>query len=128
MTLEPGHKLYIYSRNNVHAGVGILVHARLAKMIRRIYRKSDRVLGMDLMFHNKLIKLVAVYCPTTNYPISCLEQVYLDLQNLVEDTLRNRGHCIIGGDFNTVFDHEERGQLLAEFLANFNLDLANHPD
>ena len=83
---------------------------------------------MDLVFHNKLIKLVAVYCPTTDYPLASLEQVYLDLQDLVEETLRNHGHCIIGGDFNTVYDHGERGQLLNEFLASTDLDLANHPD
>ena len=39
VVLEPGHKLYIYSQNNIHSGVGILVHERLAKMVRRIYRK-----------------------------------------------------------------------------------------
>ena len=86
-----------------------MIHARLTKMIRHIFRKSDRVFGMDLVFHNKLIKLTAMYCPTTNYPIECLEQVYIDLQILVEDTVRTRGHCIIGLDFDTIYDHEERG-------------------
>ena len=50
-----------------------------------------------------------------DYPIENLEYRYIDLKNMMESILWNRGYFIIGIDFKMIYDHEEERDIIFEF-------------
>ena len=46
----------------------------------------------------------------------------------MKDALRRRMRYILGGDFNFVFNHGDRGVLLNSLIGQFDLSLSNNPD
>ena len=81
--LGDGHKLFINSGGNIHAGVGILVEKKLVRRIRQVKDVNDRIMLIDLKFERMMIRFVAVYCPHADYDIDELENVYLELEKIM---------------------------------------------
>ena len=59
----------------VHAGVGILIHARWTSSVTKFCRISDRLLYVDVKLHGKLYKILAIYVPPKLVSM-ILENVY----------------------------------------------------
>lgn len=79
ISLEGGHVLYLNLSNTSSAGVGILIHKRLASFVRREHYISDRILCMDLKIDARMYSVFAVYVPHAGYPKETLDCFYEQL-------------------------------------------------
>ena len=66
--------MYLFLGANAAAGVGILLHSRLIRQIRKVHYMSDRVLRVDVQMANTRFALCAAHVPHAGYPSELLEQ------------------------------------------------------
>ena len=60
-----GYKLIWKGNSGGTAGVGVLVASELADRIIRVERISDRVIAVDLVIGEQIVKVVSCYAPQT---------------------------------------------------------------
>ena len=60
-----GISLYGKENSEGTAGVGVLVASELADRIIRVERISDRVIAVDLVIGEQIVKVVSCYAPQT---------------------------------------------------------------
>ena len=80
--------------------------------------QNNKLLAVQIKEFN-LIIIVAYFLPETN-----IETIYQALNEAFQ-CCQGRARMILGGDFNCRLDSTERGNLLCEFLINWNLRCVN---
>ena len=61
--LHGNHRLIANLSTKSASGVAILIHQKHVSNVLRQYRVNDRVLGIDIRFGGKFMRIVAVYLP-----------------------------------------------------------------
>ena len=73
---------------------------------------NDRVMAIDVKFGDKCIRIFSVYVPHAGYTwnefIVCFDQIAI----LIDEAIDKRFGILMGGDFNLVLNHAERGIFL----------------
>ena len=120
-------------------GVAIMVNKRVRNAVLGCNLKNDRMVSVWLQGKPFNITVIQVYAPTSNTEEAEVEQVYEDLQYLLELTPK-KDVLLITGDWNAKvgsqeipggtgkFDHgvqNEAGQRLIEFFQENALVIAN---
>lgn len=143
VTTHEGHKLYFSGRTDKHAeGVGFLIHKDNVKSVMGYQPISSRLITIRLHAAPFNITVVQVYAPTSDYDDETVEEMYEDLQRIIDKTAKS-DILILQGDWNAKIGEEahrdwpgvcgrlgntttnERGLRLLEFASNNNLKVAN---
>ena len=122
VTLVGGHRLVTSLGDFVHAGVGILIHARWTSDVTTFCRVSDRLLYVDVKLHGKGYRILAIYVPHAGYNVNEYEICLDDLRKCVLEGQRQGRKCMVGGDFNTELQRGWRGDRLRELLLEVHLE------
>ena len=143
VTTHQDHKLYFSGRTDKHAeGVGFLIHKNNVKSVMGYQPISSRLITIRLHAAPFNITVVQVYAPTSDYEDEVVEELYEDLQRIIDNTAKS-DVLILQGDWNAKVGKEEhrdwpgvcgrvgntttneRGLRLLEFASSNNLKLAN---
>jgi len=118
-----------------------LVHKSISSCIVEYQGISDRLAILKLQGKENKIVLIQVYFPTTSHPDEEVEQLYKQIQELL-DKIPNRDFVFIMGDFNarvgglhttypniigkhTIGSSTDRGERLASFCSVNSLYITN---
>ena len=95
----PNYTSFWSSYSSPHqAGVGILIHRRIAKHIARSHNYQGHIIGLDLHFKNLAIRLLQIYIPTQEK-----KQLCKDIQEYIINLSQNPNYkLIIMGNFNSI--------------------------
>ena len=124
--LENGATLYTSRGDLAVDGVGILIHAKHAPNVLKVTRFGGRLISLDLRLYSCTIRFLSIYCPHAGYPFDDFDDTLQQLQSSIEDARRHGYKYVVGGDFNAVLYHGDRGQLLADLVSRFSLRVAEH--
>ena len=83
----------------VVAGVGVLVASELADRIIRVERISDRVIAVDLVIGEQIVKVVSCYAPQTGRSQIEKEEFWRQVEGVIMNTDINQ-EVIVGGDMS----------------------------
>ena len=123
-------------------GVGILLHKRLTKRVKRFLVLSPRVAALDVEVTEKLVlRIISAYFPHCGYPDNAVDEMYTQLESLIAEAKAAGYTIIIGADCNAEaggvqglcaalgsFGNESssaRGEWLKAWAEKSNLLLAN---
>ena len=140
--LPEGH--YLFNSGNDESrtnGVGFLVHKSISPFISDYKPISDRLAILSLQGRDNKFVFIQAYFPTSTHPDEEVEELYDQIQKLV-DGVPQRDSLFIMGDFNARVgglhstypscvgkhnfgSHNERGERLANFCCSNNLYLTN---
>ena len=81
------------------AGVGVLVASELADRIIRVERISDRVIAVDLVIGEQIVKVVSCYAPQAGRSQIEKEEFWRQVEGVIMNTDINQ-EVIVGGDMN----------------------------
>ena len=81
------------------AGVGVLVASELADRIIRVGRISDRVIAVDLVIGEQIVKVVSCYSPQAGRSQIEKEEFWRQVERVIMNTDINQ-EVIVGGDMN----------------------------
>ena len=81
------------------AGVGVLVASELVDRIIRVERISDRVIAVDLVIGEQIVKVVSCYAPQTGRSQIEKDELWRQVEGVIMNTDINQ-EVIIGGDMN----------------------------
>ena len=142
-TTEEGHKVFLSGKEDKHEhSVGFLVHKNIVNTVVGCRPVFSRLITIRLRAVSFNITIVQVYAPTSDYDDNETEELYDQLQNVIDQTPK-KNILVVQGDWNakvgkdacgnwqgicgpfSIDDTNEMGLRLLEF-ANFNdLVLAN---
>ena len=94
-----GYKLIWKGNSEGTAGVGVLVASELADRIIRVERISDRVIAVDLVIGEQIVKVVSCYAPQTGRSQIEKEEFWRQVEGVIMNTDINQ-EVIVGGDMN----------------------------
>lgn len=81
-------------------GVGILIHARLSKAIKRVTRLSPRSMFVDVQLGSCVMRVICIYMPHSGYDDAEVQLLY-DLLDAVRNEATKRFYLLtICGDWN----------------------------
>ena len=141
-TITDNHRLYSSGNGNSRSnGVGFLVHKRLIPSITDYRGISDRLALLTVEGKNNKITIVQVYFPTSNSPDEEVDNIYDQIQLIIDNTPK-RDFLVLMGDFNakvgglhsmyptcigkhTIGESNARGVLLANFCLRNKLAITN---
>ena len=86
-----GYKLIWKGNSEGTAGVGVLVASELADRIIRVERISDRVIAVDLVIGEQIVKVVSCYAPQAGRSQIEKEEFWRQVEGV---------EVILGGDMN----------------------------
>lgn len=140
--LQSGNLLYTRGKeHDSQSGVGFLIHKDIAKNVTDYKSTSDRVAMIVLQLNNRYsMKIVQVYMPTTAHPDEEIEEIYEEIEELLDSCKTH--YTMVIGDFNATIGSQregeshvlgkygvghrnERGDRLIEFATSRNLHIAN---
>ena len=97
---DEGHKLYYSGEDDRHAnGVGFLVHKSIQSAVLGCQPISSRIIAIRLRAKPLKITIIQVYAPTTDYDDEQIEQLYNQIQTVI-DKVNKKDTLIIQGDWN----------------------------
>lgn len=120
-------------------GVGIILNKTLGKKVKGYIQFDDRIILIKLQTKPKDTIVVQVYMPTSNSSDEEVEEVYGNIDKIIEN-VKGEENLVIMGDWNVVVGEEkvnnvtgafglgrrnERGEQLLEFCAKHNLIVTN---
>ena len=118
--------LFISGSRDFASGVEIRVSSQNVQRRMKIHRMSDRVMSVDMAFHGKKYRVVAIYLPHAGYDESFIFEIYGQVQVLIDQALQNSMNIIVGGDFQMELNQRlSRDQILLDWLAENNLISSN---
>ena len=94
-----GYKLLWKGNSEGTAGVGVLVASELVDRIIRVERVSDRVIAVDLVIGEQIVKVVSCYIPQTGRSQIEKEGFWRQVERVIVNTDINQ-EVIVGGDMN----------------------------
>ena len=94
-----GYKLIWKGNSEGTAGVGVLVASELADRIIRVERISDRVIAVNLVIGEQIVKVVSCYAPQTGRSQIEKEEFWKQVEGVIMNTDINQ-EVIVGGDMN----------------------------
>ena len=123
--MSRGHILITELDSYRVAGVTILIHENIKSYMRKQnFKFQRRILTTDFKIGQFLYRVVAIYIPHADFDFQELEDCYDYLEFIMKDALRRRMRCVLGGDFNTVFNHGDCGVLLNSLTGQFDLSFS----
>ena len=140
--LSSGHYLFNSGNGNSRSnGTGFLVNKTISPFISDFQDISDRLALLSLQGKDNKIFFIQVYFPTSTHPDEEVEELYDQIQKLI-DAIPRRDTLFIMGDFNarvgglntsypnsigknTIGSSNERGERLASFCSANNLYATN---
>ena len=122
-----------------HAGVGLLIHKKYANNIDDIEYISERIIQVTLKFPQTKWCLLSLYAPAISKPKEQREELYEDLQNVIDQMPQDALLIMMGGMNARVgnmpvpgvkqrFNEEEindNGDLLVNFCSTNSLRINN---
>jgi hypothetical protein len=120
-------------------GVAILLDSTVAKRVTRIIQHSDRLVMVKVQAEPTDLVIIQVYMPTTGHDDEEVDNVYEELENIIDEQKGN-DNVVIMGDWNAVVgegkdQHEigdyglglrnERGEKLVNFCRRQKLMATN---
>ncbi len=100
LSTEDGHIFVGRGFSDGSRGVGILVHARWAKRVKKTIPINERLLAVDVDVGLVKARFVSVYFPHAGYSDEQIHEMYTALTQLKQDADKHKRTCCIGGDFN----------------------------
>ena len=94
-----GYKLIWKGNSEGTAGVGVLVASELADRIIRVERVSDRVIAVDLVIGEQIVKVVSYYAPQTERSQIEKKGFWKQVEGVILNTDINQ-EDIVGGEMN----------------------------
>ena len=141
--LTGGHRLITTLGEDIHAGVGILIHASLSACVLDIGTISSRVMFVDMKFNSSvkvdgpmrgesnfiegrsiIFRFVSVYMPHGGYPLADFETCLQSIDDTIHSGQSRGRKCIIGGDFNLTMGRGPRSEALLALMGQYGLDNA----
>ena len=96
--------------------------------MKAIHRNYDHLLAIDLQRRGRVSRIAAVYMTHARYSFDEPTSVYDKLHASFDYWMQKRFDLIVGSDFNTVVYVGQRGDLLNELVAMFDLQIANREE
>ena len=139
---EEGHKVYFSGKDKHEHGVGFLVHKDIVNTVMGCRPISSRIITFLLNATPFNMTVIQVYAPTSDHDDSEVEDIYGQLQEVIEETPK-KDNLIVLGDWNAKVGKDaqtnwqdtcghfcnvetnERGHRLLEFAMYNELMLAN---
>ncbi|KAL1446126.1 hypothetical protein WDU94_014018 [Cyamophila willieti] len=121
-------------------GVGFIYKQSLDKNVIKIIPKSDRVIAMKMTSDPVDTLIIQVYMPTSNATDDFVDEIYKQIEEVIEENGKGQIRTIIMGDWNSVVGDEsmegivgkygygkrnERGEKLIEFCKQFDFWISN---
>ena len=103
-----GYKLIWKGNSEGTAGVGVLVASELVDRIIRVERISDRVIAVDLVIGEQIVKVVSCYAPQAGRSQIEKEGFWRQVEGVIMNTDINQ-EVIISGDMNGHVDQVANG-------------------
>ena len=94
-----GYKFIWKGNSEGTAGVGVLVASELADRIIRVERINDRVIAVDLVIGEQIVKVVSCYAPQSGRSQIEKEEFWRQVEEVIMNTGINQ-EITIGGDMN----------------------------
>ena len=95
---EDGH-IYAGSGGDAYRhGVGIIVHARWAKYVRRFCPMSDRVAYVDVVSKSLRARFISAYFPHSKYSDTHIQTMYDVLSKTLRNARKRKLHAVIFAD------------------------------
>ena len=97
--LGDGFKLFYHGETNTSNGVGIILGEKLIDHVLQVNRKSDRIMGMQLVIAEKKMNIISVYAPQ----VGCSDDEKLTFWEEIDDVLQSlpdQEGLVVIGDFN----------------------------
>lgn len=91
-------------------GVGILIHARLSKAIKRVTRLSPRVMFLDVQLGSRVMRAICVYMPHSGYDDAEVQLLYDQLDAIRNEAYKRCYLLSICGDWNAEVGCQQHGQ------------------
>ncbi|KAI5742530.1 hypothetical protein M8J77_008273 [Diaphorina citri] len=136
-----GYKMvYKGAERRKEHGVGFIYKQNLDKNVSKIIPKSDRIIAMRMRTEPVDTLIIQVYMPTSRAKDEEVEEVYKQIEEIMEENGKGQIRIIVMGDWNSVVGEEgvdgivgkfgygkrnERGEKLIEFCKQKNLWIAN---
>lgn len=120
-------------------GVGVILNKDLGKRVKGYVHRKGRVILVKLDTHPVNTTIIQVYMPTLTYEDIYVEEIYEEIQTLLDQT-KGDENVILMGDFNArvgrgeelpyagkygLGERNDRGSRLIEFCAKNNLVITN---
>uniref|UniRef100_A0A8D8TDU0 Craniofacial development protein 2 n=1 Tax=Cacopsylla melanoneura TaxID=428564 RepID=A0A8D8TDU0_9HEMI len=121
-------------------GVGFIYKQGLDKKVSKIIPKSDRIIAMKIRTESVDTLIIQVYMPTSRAKDDEVEEIYKQIEEIIEENGKGQIRTIVMGDWNSVVGEEstdgivgkfgygkrnERGERLIQFCKQKNLWIAN---
>lgn len=139
-----GDDRFIYSgtsaENPGRGGVGIMLRKDIGKKVKNYVQYSERIILVKIETKPKDTIIVQVYMPTSNSNDSQVEEVYEQMEKVIE-TIKGEENLIIMGDWNAIVGEgkreknitgkyglgkrNDRGDRMVEFCAKHDLIITN---
>lgn len=100
---------YSGNEDSTRNGVGIIVNKKLEHAIREYRAINDRIIMIRLRSNPTNINIIQVYLPTTDARDENVDEMYSQLEQLL-DTLPNREITMIIGDYNAKVGNDAEGK------------------
>lgn len=121
-------------------GVGFIYRMSLDQCVQKVIPKSDRVIALKLKSNPIDTLIIQVYMPTSEAPDETVEEIYTQIEEILEENGRGQVRTIIMGDWNSVVGdsnvdnvvgkfgygrRNERGERLIEFCKEYGFWISN---
>lgn len=87
-------------------GVGFIYKQSLDKNVTKIIPKSDRVIALKMTSDPVDTLLIQVYMPTSNATDDFLDEIYKQIEEVIEENGKGQIRTIVMGDWNSVVGDE----------------------
>uniref|UniRef100_A0A8D9ALQ1 Craniofacial development protein 2 n=1 Tax=Cacopsylla melanoneura TaxID=428564 RepID=A0A8D9ALQ1_9HEMI len=121
-------------------GVGFIFKKKLDKNIIKIIPKSDRIIAMKIRSYPVDTLIIQVYMPTSEADDEDVEEVYKQIEEILDENGKGQVRSLIIGDWNSVVGEgregnivgnygygrrNERGDKLVEFCGQYDYWISN---
>lgn len=105
----------IYSGGKEHRqGVAILLDKEMAKRVTNVMQCNDRMMMIKIEAEPVDIVIIQVYMPTTDHDDEEVEDIYEQLEELIEN-LKGNDNLIVMGDWNASVGEGREGAVVGEY-------------
>ena len=140
---EDGHMFCGAGGSRGEKGTAIMIHRRWRSHFPQFQAVHKRICLVDLDIHGSKLRLLAVYMPHGGLPDEDVEDIYGQLDKVLDAAKKAKRTCILVGDWNAVVgsfrdgDQDEivglyglgrgnrRGKLLVNWASTHKLTIAN---
>jgi len=103
----------IHSGEESQRGVAIILDTRTANCVEKVWCEGDRLLMVKLK--GKLVDMciIQVYMPTMEHSEEEVEDMYENIEQLLDDETKSKDYTVVTGDFNAVVREVKKMDMLA---------------